>query len=168
MPDETAASAAGSGGTSRPAPRGRLARFAWSVAAFLLLLFPAARWAAAPPGTRLRAPRTPLDRTTPWSVPDWEFLAAARDLVPPGETFTVRAADRRHEMNLFMMSIGLLPRGRPEPSSYAGFPYPGDGLSATYVLDFGCSLPPANGALVARVPHGCVLRRDGADGAARP
>ena len=128
----------------------------------MLLVFPLVRWASAPSGTRIGLPQTPLDRSTPWSAALWRFLVHAREFVPKGATFTVFAPDLRAEMELFMMSIGLLPDRVPVPASYFGNPLPERGAQAKYVLVFRCGPAPGGGTLVARVPDGCVFRRDAA------
>ena len=82
-------------------------------------------------------PLTPLDATKPDAAEEWQFLDLARGFVPRGATFTVLARDKSREMELFMMSFGLLPEGVPLPSSYFRIPKK-IGERAEYVLAFEC------------------------------
>jgi hypothetical protein len=106
------------------------------VESFVLLLFPLRHWIRASPREPLAAPATPLDRTDGVAARQWLFLRQARTTVPPGETYTVVAPTRDVEMNLFMMSLGLLPEARGLPSSYYEVPTPEIGSQARYVLAY--------------------------------
>ncbi|MGE5278059.1 MAG: hypothetical protein ACM3SU_13760 [Acidobacteriota bacterium] len=137
----------------------RLLGHLWLAAALALLLFPAIGWKRIPAGYRLSLPVTPLDATRPATAEEWRFLDLARRFVPRGATFTVLARDKSREMELFMMSFGLLPEGVPLPASY--FLLPEEiGDRAEYALAFGCDPRGSRGAaLIGRVPLGCVYRR---------
>ncbi len=131
----------------------------WLAAAFALLIFPGIRWQRIPVGYRWRLPLTPLDATRPDVAQEWRFLEDAAHLVPRGATFTVLARDKSREMELFMMSFGVLPEGVPMPSSYFLTPQK-TGERAEYVIAFECDPRGALGAaLIGRVPGGCVYRR---------
>jgi hypothetical protein len=131
----------------------------WLAAALVLLLFPAVGWHRIPAGYRLSLPVTPLDATRPATAEEWQFLDLARGFVPRRATFTVLARDKSREMELFMMSFGLLPEGVPLPTSY--FLEPEEiGDRAQYALAFECDPRGSPGAaLIGRVPLGCVYRR---------
>jgi hypothetical protein len=107
----------------------------WLGGAFLLLAFPLHEWSREPAGDRLSAPVTPLDRTDRAAASQWLFLRRAATSLPRDAQFTVVAPIPQVELNLFMMSIGLLPRARPLPSSYYGVPA-SPGSEARYVLAY--------------------------------
>ena len=133
-------------------------RLAWLLASVVLLAFPIARWASIPASERFAPVKTPLDRTTPWSAPQFRFLREATGFVPPGAAFTVLAPDGRTEMNLFMMSIGVLPDRLALPASYFLVPIPESMKRAEYFLAFRCAAVPGGLVPVAQVPDGCIFR----------
>lgn len=108
----------------------------WLAGSLLLLVFPARFWTSDAAKDPLSAPVTPLDRTDASAARQWLFLRRAATIVPPGATYTVIAPAGDVEMNLFMMSLGLLPRARPLPSSYYSVPAPQIGSRARYVLAY--------------------------------
>ena len=131
----------------------------WLAAALVLLVFPGIGWQRIPAGYRWQPPPTPLDATKPDAAEEWQFLEVAARLVPRGATFTVLARDKAREMELFMMSFGLLPEGVPLPTSYFLLPEK-IGERAQYALAFECDPRGSPGAaLIGRVPGGCVYRR---------
>ena len=109
---------------------------AWLAGSLLLLLFPARFWIREASRDALSAPVTPLDRTDDAAARQWIFLRRAATIIPPGATYTVIAPTLDVEMNLFMMSLGLLPGARPMPSSYYEIPAPNVGSRARYVLAY--------------------------------
>jgi hypothetical protein len=131
----------------------------WLAATLALLFVAADAWRRIPPAYRCFVPTTPVDGMRPDIAREWAFLKGAGDFVPRGASFTVRAQDPIREMELFMVSLGVLPDRRALPSSYFAGPAEA-GAIAEYVLEFGCDSPgPAAGVLVGRLPGGCVYRR---------
>jgi hypothetical protein len=114
----------------------------WLLGASLLLVFPIRLWIRAAPPDLLARPTTPVDQTDGAAARQWIFLRKVRTVLPPGATYTVIAPTRDVEMNLFMMSLGLLPEAEGLPSSYHGVPTPKIGSRARYVLAYQSSLPP--------------------------
>ena len=147
---------------SPPSPGSRSARrlpALWLAGAFVLLLFPLARWLAIPPGYRLVSTETPLDGTRPDLAYAWRFLVLARPLVPPRARITTIARDDGREMELFMLAVGLYPDARPVPTTYFLKPQV-EGAQADYVLALDCDVPEGKAVLVGKVPGGCVWRRE--------
>ena len=116
--------------------------FLWLAGASLLLVFPLRLWIRAAPRDLLARQISPLDHTDGAAARQWIFLWKARTIVPPGTTYTVIAPTRDVEMNLFMMSLGLLPEAEGLPSSYYGVPTPEIGFRARYVLAYQSALQP--------------------------
>jgi hypothetical protein len=133
----------------------------WLAGAMLLLAFPILYWSRAVPGQLIAAPVTPLDGSDSAAARQWSFLRRARAVVPAGATYTVIAPTRDVEMNLYMMSLGLLPDARGLPSSYHGISTE-DGEHARYVLAY--EDPPLSEEARLRVvfPEGKVYERPGA------
>ncbi len=115
--------------------------FLWLAGASLLLVFPLRLWIRAAPRDLLARQISPVDHTDGAAARQWTFLWKARTVVPPGTTYTVIAPTRDVEMNLFMMSLGLLPEAEGLPSSYYGVPTP-NGFRARYVLAYQSALQP--------------------------
>ena len=142
----------------RGASRPRRDAAVWLLGAALALLPPAWHWARTP--AAIRRPATPVDLTHGAAARQWRFLASARGLIPPVAPFTVRAADRQEEMNLFMLALGLFPQLPPVPTSYWERPYPRHARAARFALALGCVGQEEEGwEVVSRLPDGCVLRR---------
>ena len=116
--------------------------FLWLAGSSLLLVFPIRLWIRAAPRDLLARPTTPVDHTDGAAARQWIFLCKARTVLPPGTTYTVIAPTRDVEMNLFMMSLGLLPEAEGLPSSYYGVPTPKIGFRARYVLAYQSALQP--------------------------
>ena len=142
-------------------PQRRLAlTWLWLGSAFLLLAFPLRFWSQ-PVGRAMLAPAAcPADHSNPELAAQWRFLRRVAPLVPPGASFTVRERPGGPEMEAFMLAVGLIPHGRPLPSSYYGRQLPEVGGQADLVL----ALPGAEGSeagleLVARVEGGALFRR---------
>ncbi|HVT44075.1 MAG TPA: hypothetical protein VMT00_06770 [Thermoanaerobaculia bacterium] len=134
----------------------------WISAALLLLAVSSAKIVTTRRVPPLSLPVTPLERVHfEWSE-QWRFLEEARPLVPPGSTYTVRAAGGDSEMSLFMLSLNLFRDHLPIPSSYYRQPLPDRGNSARFVLSFHClPLDDPIATLVARLERGCVHQRAG-------
>lgn len=132
----------------------------WLVAAALLLAFPIRFWTKPVGRAMLELPPSPVERVHPELGRTWQLLGAVAPRIPPGATFTVRAADAEAEMEAFMLAVGQIPHGRPLPSSYYGTPQPGAGPEAEWVVVVGeASTPGGGGEVVARFEHGLLLRR---------
>jgi hypothetical protein len=132
----------------------------WLTGAILLLAFPARFWIrAAPP--RLLTAATPLDATDPAAARQWLFLSRTRATVPRGATYTVIAPTKDVEMNLFMLSLGLLPEAQALPSSYYGVPA-SEGNRARFVLVYEEARRPEGLRLRESFPEGKVFERSGA------
>ena len=116
--------------------------FLWLAGASLLLVFPLRLWIRAAPRDLLAQQISPVDYTDGAAARQWIFLRKARTVIPPGTTYTVIAPTRDVEMNLFMMSLGLLPEAEGLPSSYYGVPTPETGFRARYVLAYQSALQP--------------------------
>lgn len=115
--------------------------FLWLAGASLLLVFPLRLWIRAAPRDLLARQISPVDHTDGAAAGQWIFLWKARTVVPPGTTYTVIAPTPEVELNLFMMSLGLLPEAEGVPSSYYGVPTP-IGFGARYVLAYQSALQP--------------------------
>ncbi len=133
---------------------------AWIIAACLLLVFPLPLWRRAPLRSLFFLPTTPVDLTYRPYARFWFFLQGARRFVPPAESYTIVAGDKGDETDLFMLSLGLLPRNRALPTSYFGVSTRDVGSRARYVLVFQAR-PPSDSSLrlVARVPDGAIYER---------
>jgi hypothetical protein len=131
----------------------------WLLAAALLLVFPLRLWTSPQGRSLLHLPTTPVDVSDPELAAAWRFLEAAAGHVPTGATYTCRADDPVLEMNLHMVSLGLLAHADARPSSYYGRPTPAGGSHASYLLVMGQPTA-AEAALdeVTRVAGGVVLR----------
>lgn len=127
--------------------------------AVLLLFIPVVRELNAPGGTTLEVPQTPSDRSPGNAATWWRFLDQARDHLPDGASYTIRADDRIAEMRLLTIALGILPDHEIRPASYFGQPTQDGGRSADYVLVFGSHSEESDLALVAKVDRGAVYRR---------
>jgi hypothetical protein len=133
---------------------------AWLAGALLLCAIPARHWLAVLRHGDIRAPASPVDRTSVERGRQWQFLEACQALVPPGATVSVVARDGEIEMALFMMAIGLFPEHAVVPHTYYGQPAPREYQRADWVLAYGPDPPALEGAdLAARVAGGAVYRR---------
>jgi len=132
----------------------------WLWGAVLLLAFPVRDWIRAAPDSVFLRPVTPLDGIDPAAARQWTFLRRARAVVPAGATYTVIAPTRDVEMNLYMMSLGLLPDAQGFPSSYYGVSTE-QGARARYVLAY--ENPPLSEEARVRAvfPEGSVYERPG-------
>jgi hypothetical protein len=132
----------------------------WLVAAALLLVFPLRFWSKPVGREMLTLPPNPVERVNPALGEAWQLLATVAPRIPPGASFTVRAASREAEMEAFMLAVGLVPHGRPIPSSYYGVPLTAMGAEAEWVVVVGPApaLPPGL-ERVARLDGGALYRR---------
>jgi hypothetical protein len=137
------------------ASAGRTPAAAWVIGTLVLVTLTLARWIAAP--SSLAIPATPVDRTNAYYARHWSLVNEARRVIPPGQTYTVIAADRDSEMLLFMLSLGVLTDHRPLPSSYFRVPLP-HGKCARFVISYDCIVP-EDARLLQRFPEGCVWER---------
>ena len=99
----------------------------------------------------------------PWSHPatlveGWELFSEVAGILPEDASYTVHAGGGTEEMELFMLSLALLPDRRALPSSYYGEPLPDVGEAAEWIVAWPCAMATA-GELVARLGPGCLLRR---------
>ncbi len=127
--------------------------------AVMLLVIPVVRGLKSPGGTTLEIPQTPSDRSPGNAGTWWRFLDQARDHLPEGAPYTIRADDRIAEMRLLTIALGLLPHHDIRPASYFGQPTQDGGRSADFVLVFGPHSMEGDLALVAKVDGGAVYRR---------
>lgn len=135
----------------------------WLTGSLALLVFPARAWIRESGPGAFSRPVTPLDRIDAAAARQWLFLRRAATVVPRAATYTVVAPTSDVEMNLFMMSIGLLPDARPMPSSYYGVLAPEVGSGARFVLSY--ENAPTSGPLRVRavLEEGRVYERLGAN-----
>ncbi|HVT03340.1 MAG TPA: hypothetical protein VHL58_08185 [Thermoanaerobaculia bacterium] len=131
----------------------------WLASSFLLLLPAVFFWTRLPLDDVARLPLTPFDGvTTSVETDEWDFIVRAHAVVPPGKTFTVRASTPQLALEVYMMSLGVLPEDEGFPSSYFGAP--DAGTKAEYVLDYRCGGKPDSAMQrLAAFPSGCVDRR---------
>lgn len=134
----------------------------WTAGALVVLI--AATFANFPgPGeTSVPAGLTPMDRTLGSAAAMWRLLGHASGCLPPGASYTVRASDRKEEMALYMMSLGVLVRNTPMPSSYYHEDLEAHGRQAGYMIVYQNQIIPGPSyRLVLAVPDGVVYRREG-------
>ncbi len=79
--------------------------------------------------------------------------------MPAGATYTVIAPTRAVEMNVYMMSLGLLPSARALPTSYHGVSTTEHGSRARYVLAYDNPPLAEEARLLAVFPEGNVYER---------
>lgn len=115
-------------------------------------------WMRFPPGDRVGLPVTPFQRTPGLDEGHWHFLQQARDVLPPGSDYTIRASTPDDEMKLFMLAGSVLAGHRGEPSSYYGVPNAG-GAMTRWVLSYRCAVVPPDARVVASLPDGCICER---------
>lgn len=127
----------------------------------LLLAFPVRDWIRAAPDSVFVRPITPLDGIDPAAARQWTFLRRAQTVVPAGATYTVIAPTRDVEMNLYMMSLGLLPDARALPMSYHGVSTTEHGVRARYVLAYDNPPLDEEARPLAVFPEGSVYERPG-------
>lgn len=128
------------------------------LAAAAMLYFPVSEMFT-PQGVSFALPDTPMNKVGPAYAVQWRFLTQARDVVPPGVSYTVRDTTPDGEMSLFMFSLGIFLEQRPMPSSYFGGARP-DGFAARYVLAArGVTLDEPRLRVVARFREGTVYER---------
>lgn len=140
------------------APRSRL----WLAGCVALVALVAAHWARIPAAERFRPPTSPLDRVAGLNETTrlgWGFLWQARDVLPPGATYTIVAGDPQIEMSIYMMSRAVLTECRGLPTSYYGRPSAEHGAEARYVLVYRCATEPAGATMVQQLDEGCVWDR---------
>lgn len=90
----------------------------------------------------------------------WLFLQAVRNFVPPGATYTVHSSNPHVEMSVFMISLGVLARHKPQARTYFGIETAHGGRAARYVLVFrGVGLPEPGARIVASTRWGQVYER---------
>jgi hypothetical protein len=77
---------------------------------------------------------TPVDRTLPSGASMFRLLCNSAEIIPEGETYTVRAKKGEDEMALFMISLGCLPKCIAIPSSYYGKDFSEIGKRARYLI----------------------------------
>jgi hypothetical protein len=128
----------------------------WIAGTLSLLAPPLIRWVASP--APVTFPRTPVDRVNGLYARQWALLQEARDIVPPGQSYTTIARDKEDEMLFFMLSLGVLTDRSPMPSSYWKGPV-ALGARARYIVSYECFEPPGGARLVRRFPEGCVWVR---------
>lgn len=128
-------------------PRNPLKLGYWQLFAILLALMPLWRWATV---------STP--RPDPAFEADVAFMEDARHAILPGSSYTVRAADRRKERQLFDLSIGMTPDRHAVPTRYDSRrrPLPND---ARYVIAYGNFTGGEKLQFVVRFEHGTVYQR---------
>lgn len=108
----------------------------------------------------LSVPASPVERVNPELGRTWRLLRDVAPRIPPGATFTVRAASAEVEMEAFMVAVGLIPHAQALPSSYYGVPQPRAGGEAEWVVVVGeASLSPEGVEVVSRSENGLLLRR---------
>lgn len=139
--------------------RDRVSTLLWLTGSVLLLAFPLRTWIGESAHGPLTWPVTPFDRSDPNAARQWLFLSRAAAIVPPGATYTVVATDRDVEMNLFMISIGLLPDAHPLPTSYYGIPFPAVGSRARFVISYENARAPGPMRIRAAFAEGYVAER---------
>jgi hypothetical protein len=137
----------------------RLPVVLWLAGALALLAFPARTWIRDDVAGALSAPVTPFDRTDGAAARQWLFLRRASAVVPATASYTVVAPTLDVEMNVLMMSFGLLPEARPMPSSYYGVPTPLAGGRARFVLSYDRARVPGPLRVVAAFDEGVIYER---------
>ena len=109
----------------------------------------------------LRLGWTPIDLTHPEGAAMWHLLRTASDIIPPGESYTIRARKSSDEMYLFMMSLGVLVHCTGFPSSYFDRDTGPVGKRARYVIVYRNQIPPGRGErLIKTFREGSLYRRD--------
>lgn len=134
----------------------------WLAGCVALVVMIGAYWARVPGAERFRAPTSPLDRVgglNETTRHGWGFLWQARDVLPPGATYTIVAGDAQIEMSIYMMSLAVLTECRGMPTSYYGKPSAAAGAEARYVLVYRCAARPAGATMVQQLDDGCIWDR---------
>jgi hypothetical protein len=134
-------------------------RTVWLVATLLLFVPAAADWSQFLKQHPLARPTTPIDLGQPTYASYWRFLRSARQLIPIGSSYTIKAADVTAEHELYMLSLALFSGIRPYPSSYLFAQQPGGGAEAQHVLMYGSCECPADAKTMRPVEGGCVCTR---------
>jgi hypothetical protein len=131
----------------------------WILGTLVLLAFSVDRWRSS--SAPLGSAQTPVDRVNPLYARQWLLLRQAGDVIAPGASYTVRAANTDLEMLLFMLSCSALPDRVAFPTTYWGVPQR-DGPRARYVVAYDCVTEEESGLrVVRRFSEGCVLERAG-------
>ncbi|MGK2859729.1 MAG: hypothetical protein ACSLFQ_21235 [Thermoanaerobaculia bacterium] len=134
----------------------------WLAGCVALAALVGAHWARLPAGERLRPPTSPLDRVAGLNETTrlgWGFLWQARDVLPPGATYTIVASDPQIEMSIYMMSRAVLTECHGKPTSYYGSSSAEHGAEARYVLVYRCATVPAGATMVQQLAEGCIWDR---------
>lgn len=134
----------------------RVSSVLWIAGTLALLAPPLVRWIDSP--VSLAIPLTPVDRVNWLYARQWALVQEAREVVPAGETFTTIAKDKDDEMLLFMLSVGVIRKRFPIPTSYWHRPV-AEGAQARYVVSYECFEPAGAPRLLRRFPEGCVWER---------
>jgi hypothetical protein len=131
----------------------------WLAGALILLVPSAATWILFFRDHGWRQPSSPIDLAQPVYASHWRFLSSARRIVPNGATYTVKGQTLAGEMDLFAISLDVLPRAKAMPSSYLSYPLP-DGQKAKYVLVEGSGQCPPDATVMRPVEGGSVCIRE--------
>ncbi len=126
----------------------------WIAGTCALLVPPVVGWFSTPESFRI--PETPVDRTNALYAQEWLLLQQTKEIIPPGQSYTVIAGDKNEEMLLFMLSLGVLLDRPAMPTTYWRIPQPEQGDRARYVVSFGCVEPAGRKRLVRRTTNGCI------------
>lgn len=118
--------------------------FWWLCGLCLLLVAGGLRWALAPPS--LQIPATPVDQVSVPVSRQWMLLLQAKELIPPGSSYSVTAATPEDEMMLHMLSVGILTGRRAVPRTYYGTPTRSSAAMAQFVVSYECAGEPPGGA----------------------
>jgi len=125
----------------------------WLGGVSLLLVAGGLQWALASPP--LHIPATPVDQVNVPVSRQWMLLLQAKELIPPGSSYTVTAATPDDEMMLHMLSLGILTGRRAVPRSYYGTPTGPSAATAQFVVSYECAGAPPEGSRHALL-HGCL------------
>ena len=134
----------------------------WAAGCAVLAICIVSFWLSLDEAGRFSPPTSPLDRVAGLDTDarlGWAFLWQARDVLPPGATYTVRASNLESEMSLYMLSLGVLQGCTGLPSSYFGSPTLYAGNAARFILVYRCETVPENAVVRARLDDGCIYER---------
>ena len=137
-----------------------LRRGLWLIGVVVLSLWTVFGWSRIPSGQRFLAPNSPLDNTPGLNARQWAFLWQVHEVLPEDASYTIEATTPGEEMDLFMMSLGILTSQTPHPATYYMRTTNGDELNARYVLSFDCTVVPLDTSVVARLDDGCICERE--------
>ena len=133
-----------------------MVRRLWIIGAIAVLIGPAVRWTDFLRTHRIERPASPTENDQPQLAAYWRFLADARQFVPKGSSYTIKAPTTDDETQLFFLSQGLYGDVEPRPSTYVWQPQPGGGK---YVLVYGSAECPPDTRLMHSVKGGAVCVR---------